>query len=72
MSPDQLRQVLGSDVIGQLAQQLGVPQEDVASQLSQLLPQVVDQTTPEGRLPDEGGLGSLGDVSALLGKLAPR
>jgi uncharacterized protein YidB (DUF937 family) len=72
VSPDQLRQVLGSDVIGQLAQQLGVPQEDVASQLSQLLPQVVDQATPEGRLPDEGGLGSLGDVSALLGKLAPR
>jgi uncharacterized protein YidB (DUF937 family) len=72
ISAEQLQNVLGSDVIGQFAQQLGLSPHDAASQLSQVLPQVVDQATPSGELPAEGGLGGLGDVSALLGKLTPR
>jgi len=72
ISAEQLKSVLGSDVIGQFAQQLGLSPHDAASQLSQVLPQVVDQATPSGELPAEGGLGDLGDVSALLGKLTPR
>ena len=72
ISAEQLKSVLGSDVIGQFAQQLGLSPHDAASQLSQVLPQVVDQATPSGEVPAEGGLGGLGDVSALLGKLTPR
>jgi len=65
VSPDQLNNVLGSDTIGNLAQQLGLSHGEVAGQLSQILPQVVDQLTPHGHVP-EGGLGSVTD---LLGKL---
>jgi uncharacterized protein YidB (DUF937 family) len=72
ISADQLRNVLGSDAIGQIAQQLGLSHEEVAGQLSQALPEVVDQATPEGQLPADGGLGSLADIGGLLGKLSPR
>ena len=30
--------------------------------LSQVLPQAVDQMTPQGRLPDDGGLGEIGAI----------
>jgi uncharacterized protein YidB (DUF937 family) len=39
-------------------------QGDTASQLSQLLPEVVDRATPNGQVPDNG----LGDISDLLGR----
>lgn len=65
VSPDQLSNVLGSDTIGNLAQQLGLSQGDVAGQLSQILPQVVDKLTPNGQVPE----GGLGDVGSLLGQL---
>ena len=65
VSPDQLSNVLGSDTIGNLAQQLGLSQGDVAGQLSQILPQVVDKLTPDGQVPE----GGLGDVGSLLGQL---
>lgn len=68
VSADQLSNVLGPDMLGQLAQQLGVSQGQAASQLSDVLPQVVDQLTPDGQLP-QGGLGELSD---LLGRFVQR
>lgn len=70
ISPEQLQQVLGPELAG-LAEKFGFSPGDAGGQLSQLLPQVVDGLTPNGRLPDaaEGGLGDLG---ALLGSLKPR
>jgi uncharacterized protein YidB (DUF937 family) len=65
VSPDQLSNVLGSDTIGNLAQQLGLSHGDVAGQLSHILPQVVDKLTPHGQVPE----GGLGDVGSLLGQL---
>lgn len=65
LSPGQLQDVLGSDLLGQLAQQFGLNSDDLAAQLTQVLPQAVDQATPDGRLPE----GGLGDIGALLGKL---
>ena len=59
-------------MIGQFAQQLGLSPHDAPSQLSRVLPQVVDQATPSGELPADGGLGGLGDVGTLLGRLTPR
>ena len=67
ISPDQLHGVLGNDTIGALAQQLGLSHGDVAGQLSQLLPQVVDRLTPNGQLPT-GGLGDLGSLLGALGR----
>ncbi len=73
VSPSQLEGALGSDLIGSLASQLGRPGSDVAGGLSQLLPQLIDQLTPQGRLPDNGQLdaGQL-DIGSLLGGLMGR
>lgn len=68
VSPDQLSHVLGKDTIGNLAQQLGVSHGDLAGQLSQLLPQVVDKMTPQGQMPAAGAGGGL-DLGGLLGSL---
>ena len=50
-SPNQISQALGPDTVRQLAQQTGVPEDQVAAQLSEELPHVVDKLTPQGRLP---------------------
>ena len=67
VSGDQLSQVLGSDTIANIARQLGVSHGDAAGQLSQILPQIVDQLTPQGQAP-VGGLGNLGDLLGMLMK----
>jgi uncharacterized protein YidB (DUF937 family) len=68
IAPDQLGNVLGGDLLGKLTQQTGMGQSDLLGQLSQLLPQMVDQATPEGRIPE----GGLGDIGAILSRFAPR
>jgi len=64
VSPDQLGEVLGSDVLGQLSQRTGMDQGDLLGQLSQILPQMVDRATPDGQVPS----GGLGDIGAILGR----
>ena len=66
ISPDQLQNVLGSDVLGGLASKLGLNVNDLSSQLSNLLPGVVDKLTPEGKVP-EGDI--LSQASDMLGGL---
>jgi uncharacterized protein YidB (DUF937 family) len=68
VSPDQLGNVLGGDVLSQLTQKSGMSQGDLLGQLSQMLPQVVDQLTPQGQVPQ----GGLGDVASILGQLMRR
>jgi uncharacterized protein YidB (DUF937 family) len=65
ISGDQLSNVLGTETIGNLAQQLGLSHGEVAGQLSQMLPQVIDRLTPHGQAP-AGGLGGIGDILAQL------
>jgi uncharacterized protein YidB (DUF937 family) len=69
ISGDQLSSVLGSDTIGNLAEQLGLSHGDVAGQLSQMLPQVIDRLTPHGQAP-AGGLGGIGDILSQLTRQA--
>ena len=42
---------LGPDLLDTLAKQTGLSREELLKRLSQVLPQAVDQMTPEGRLP---------------------
>jgi uncharacterized protein YidB (DUF937 family) len=51
VSADQIIQVLGSEQIGQIAQQLGVDHQQVGGLLAQVLPRVIDHLTPQGRVP---------------------
>ena len=56
VSADQITQVMGPGAIGQLAQRFGVAPEQAASQIAQLLPQIVDTLTPNGSVPDSEAL----------------
>jgi uncharacterized protein YidB (DUF937 family) len=51
VSPPQLKQAIGADVLAQLEQQTGLSQEELLARLSRELPTAVDKYTPEGRLP---------------------
>jgi uncharacterized protein YidB (DUF937 family) len=51
VSPPQLKQAIGPDVLAALEQQTGLSQEELLARLSRELPAAVDQYTPDGRLP---------------------
>jgi uncharacterized protein YidB (DUF937 family) len=53
ISPDDLGKALGDDTVNSLAEQAGLSKVDLLSGLSQQLPNLVDQLTPKGSLPDE-------------------
>jgi uncharacterized protein YidB (DUF937 family) len=53
LAPDELSQALGPDTLDELEQQTGLPRQQLLSELSQELPDAVDQFTPDGRLPAE-------------------
>ena len=51
IAPHQLRSALGPETVNGFAQQTGLSEQEVLSQLSQGLPTMVDELTPEGRVP---------------------
>ncbi len=51
ISADQLHQVLGSDAVASIASKLGMDHAQVSGGLAQLLPQLVNQMTPNGSVP---------------------
>jgi uncharacterized protein YidB (DUF937 family) len=63
VSPSQLSQVLGDTHVSQLAEEAGMPRDQLLSELSQHLPGLIDKLTPGGQIP-EGGLAN--SVLALL------
>lgn len=71
VSPDQLNSVLGDDMVQGLAERSGMDISTVLSSLSVMLPSLVDQLTPDGKVPDEQSEGNsmLGSISGMLGRL---
>lgn len=53
VTPQQIENTFGSDIINQLAGQFGLSKPELLQGLSETLPDVVNQLTPEGRLPTE-------------------
>ena len=51
ISAEQLRQVLGSNTVTQMAARFGVNPQDLLQKLTQILPQTVDKMTPAGVVP---------------------
>lgn len=51
ISPEQIQAVLGNSQIREIAQKLGLSPEAASTQLSQMLPTVVDKLTPDGNIP---------------------
>jgi uncharacterized protein YidB (DUF937 family) len=59
ISPGQLGTALRPDIIKVLAQRSGLSEAELTSQLSKVLPGVVDKLTPNGRIPTLAGLSAL-------------
>jgi uncharacterized protein YidB (DUF937 family) len=51
ISPDQVHQTFGPEVIRELAAKTGLNPQELAQKLSQVLPQVIDKLTPTGTVP---------------------
>ena len=51
ITADQLKQVLGSDTVRQLAAKYNIPIDQVTEVLANQLPLAVDQASPNGKLP---------------------
>jgi len=54
LTPAQLQQAIGPDVLDTLSRQTGLSQQELLARLSRELPDAVDKYTPQGRLPTEG------------------
>ncbi|MGH7233173.1 MAG: YidB family protein [Nitrospiraceae bacterium] len=67
ISAQQLQQGLGMQQIQQFAAKAGLSPDAASGQLANLLPGLVDKLTPEGKIPDAGGLEQV--FNLLKGKL---
>jgi uncharacterized protein YidB (DUF937 family) len=65
VSAQQVEQAIGKDELSAVAEKAGVSKAEAASGIAEMLPQLVDKLTPDGKLPD---IGPLDDV--LRGLLA--
>lgn len=66
ISADQITHVLGSDAVKNMAAKAGISPDQVSTQLSSLLPGLIDKLTPNGHTGDAGGL-----LSAAMSALKP-
>jgi uncharacterized protein YidB (DUF937 family) len=66
VSADQIQNVLGSDTIKGIASKVGLDTGTVSKQLSDLLPNLVDKLTPDGKIPESDliseGIDKLGNL----------
>jgi len=51
VGPDQISVALGGDVVDDLSRRTGLTRDQVVAELARMLPNVVDNLTPDGRLP---------------------
>jgi uncharacterized protein YidB (DUF937 family) len=65
ISGAQVQQALGGGQLQQLAEAAGMSHEGAASHLAEMLPNLINQLTPNGQVPE----GGLGDITAMLTKL---
>lgn len=56
ITPQQVHEVLGSNVIQQLAEKANLSPDETKLKLSELLPTLIDKITPEGNIPEGGWL----------------
>lgn len=65
ISPGEVEGVLGRERVRQVASTAGVSEQEASQGLSRVLPQLVDQLTPEGKLPpDHAGRDTLSQLAS--------
>lgn len=55
VSAEQIRQVLGSGTVSDIATKLGLSSGDVSAKIAEYLPQVIDKMTPDGEVNSSSG-----------------
>ena len=67
IAPEQLREVVGSDTIAEMAAEVGTDEDSILDTLKDALPQIVDKSSSGGSLLDNiGGLGGAMDMAKKL------
>jgi len=61
VSSAEVREALGDAQLAEVAQKLGISEEQAADALAEALPEVVDGVSPEGQLPPENELDRIFD-----------
>ena len=59
VSAEQMRGVVGEDVVHQVAREAGISEDEAAGVLAQVVPQVVNGLSPNGQLPSDNDLDQL-------------
>ena len=70
VAPGDLAGVLGPDILSQFAQQAGIGQGDASHVLAAVLPELINQMTPQAQVPQGTALD--GVLGSLLGQLGRR
>jgi uncharacterized protein YidB (DUF937 family) len=52
ISPDQVHQALGADIVKEMAEKMGISPDVLAAKLAEVLPKAVDHLTPGGTIAD--------------------
>ena len=69
ISPNQLEQALGSDALSDIAAKLGMSQDQAGSAMSQVLPELINQLTPQGQVTPDSENALADGLNALAGSL---
>ena len=56
ISPDEVKRALGPDEVRAAAERAGVSEDEAATGIADMLPKLIDQVSPDGKLPDLGPL----------------
>lgn len=67
LTPDEVGRALGDDQVAQIAQQAGMSPQKAKKALSRMIPDAVNDLTPEGRMPESDDA-LQGALSALRGR----
>jgi uncharacterized protein YidB (DUF937 family) len=65
ISGDQLQQVFGPSTMNDLASKLGMPAGQAGSVMAQVLPELINQLTPQGQVPENSDQGISDELSKL-------
>ena len=52
ISQDQVQKVFGASALKNVASQIGLPQQETGSAIAKLLPELINQLTPKGNVPN--------------------
>jgi uncharacterized protein YidB (DUF937 family) len=69
ISGNQLKQAMNPENLEKIAQEAGVSEQEAANGMAAILPDVVNQLTPDGKVPDKGQLDDMiGSLVKQFGK----